>query len=584
MTRSQSKQRKHENIGLGENLLTSTAQLTAHELELLKVFSSDFDFRIPEYQRPYSWQPEHALQLLDDLGEALEESGDEPYFLGSIVLVKRPEAAQADVIDGQQRLTTLTILLSVLRDMAADEDVQAELALMVREPGSKVQGLESKPRLALRERDANFFKEYVQEPGATKKLSDINENHLTHDSMRSIVDNARALTDVLTSERWPEDRRFRLIQLLSKRTLLVVVATSDLDSAYRIFSVMNARGLDLSPTDIFKSQVIGALNSDDRKIYADKWEDVEAALGREDFGDLFAHIRMIYAKQRAQSDILKEFPKQVLDSYVAPGRAAEFVDYVVVPYADAYQQLRGSSYSAASGADSVNAWLRRLNRITNNDWRPVALWALRVKWDDPEFLADFLRRIERVAASMLIRRVYATPRALKYAEILRDVDEKGLGLAAPSLDLSAQEVKATREALDGDIYLHTQGRRYLLLRLDEVLANHSGAVYDSTVVTVEHILPQNPGPKSKWLKSFGDNERAEWTHRLANLVLLNRTKNSEAQNYDFDTKKSKYFTSKKGVSTFAVTSQVLSTSRWNPKTLQVRQEELLQALFDEWDL
>ncbi|MDH3006746.1 DUF262 domain-containing protein [Gordonia alkanivorans] len=104
-------------------MLTSTAQLTAHELELLKVFSSDFDFRIPEYQRPYSRKPEHALQLLDDLGEALDEPGDEPYFLGSIVLVKRPEAAQADVIDGQQRLTTLTILLSVLRDMTRQRPV-----------------------------------------------------------------------------------------------------------------------------------------------------------------------------------------------------------------------------------------------------------------------------------------------------------------------------------------------------------------------------------------------------------------------------------------------------------------------------
>ncbi|MED5801239.1 DUF262 domain-containing protein [Gordonia sp. Z-3] len=565
-------------------MLTNTAQLTAHELELLKVFSSDFDFRIPEYQRPYSWRPEHALQLLDDLGEALEQSEDEPYFLGSVVLVKRPESADSDVIDGQQRLTTLTILLSVLRDLSTEDEVRAELAIMVREPGSKVQGLEAKPRLALRERDADFFKEFVQEPGGTTKLLGINENHLTHDSLRSIVDNTRSLTTMLKSDKWPEDRRFRLIQLLSKRTLLVVVTTSDLDSAYRIFSVMNARGLDLSPSDIFKSQVVGALSDADRKTYADKWEDIEAALGRQDFGDLFAHVRMIYAKQRAQADILKEFPKQVLNTYTNSGRAAEFVDDVLVPYADAYQQLRGASFTAASGADTVNDWLRRLNRVGNTDWRPVALWALRAKWDDPSWLASFLQQLERIAASMLLRRVYATPRALKYAEILRDVDEKGLGLSAPSLQLSASEIKATRAALDGDVYLHTQGRRFILLRVDEVLANSPGVTYDNKVITVEHVLPQNPASKSKWHKSFSDDERSEWTHRLANLVLLNRTKNSEAQNYDFDVKKAKYFVGKKGVSTFALTSQVLSADKWNPRTLEGRQKSLLSAIFEEWGL
>lgn len=565
-------------------MLTSTAQLTAHELELLKVFSSDFDFRIPEYQRPYSWRPEHALQLLDDLGEALDQSEDEPYFLGSVVLVKRPESADSDVIDGQQRLTTLTILLSVLRDLSSEDEVRAELAIMVREPGSKVQGLEAKPRLTLRERDAEFFRQYIQEPGSTEKLGGLTENHLTNDSMRSIVDNARALTSALRSEAWPEERRFRLIQLLSKRTLLVVVTTSDLDSAYRIFSVMNARGLDLSPSDIFKSQVVGAISENSRKEYADKWEDIEAALGRQEFGELFAHIRMIYAKQRAQADILKEFPKQVLNDYTTSDRASEFVDDVLIPYADAFQQLRDASYSAASGADAVNDWLRRLNRIGNNDWRPVAVWALREKWHDPVWLAMFLRKLERMAASMLLRRVYATPRALKYAEVLRDVDERKLGLDAPSLLLSPGEIKATRDALDGDIYLHTQGRRYILLRTDEALANVSGVSYDSKVITVEHVLPQNPSSKSRWQKHFNQEQRDHWTHRLANLVLLNRTKNSEAQNYDFETKKQKYFSGRKGVSTFALTSQVLSADKWTPRSLEIRQKDLLGVMYAEWML
>ena len=66
-------------------------QLEAHEVPLHKIFSSDYDFHIPDYQRPYAWEVEQASQLLEDLTEALDRSGEEPYFLGSIVLVKEKE-------------------------------------------------------------------------------------------------------------------------------------------------------------------------------------------------------------------------------------------------------------------------------------------------------------------------------------------------------------------------------------------------------------------------------------------------------------------------------------------------------------
>lgn len=90
-------------------------KLEAHEVQLSKVFSSDYEFAIPDYQRPYTWGTEQATQLLDDLYDAVDRNPDEPYFLGSVVLVKDANVPQAEVIDGQQRLTTLTILLSVLR-------------------------------------------------------------------------------------------------------------------------------------------------------------------------------------------------------------------------------------------------------------------------------------------------------------------------------------------------------------------------------------------------------------------------------------------------------------------------------------
>lgn len=563
-------------------MANGTAKLEAHELSISKVFSSDFDFRIPEYQRPYSWRAEHALQLLDDLGEALDRGEDEPYFLGSVVLVKQPDSAHAEVIDGQQRITTLTILLALLRDSSQPE-LASELRVMLQEPGSAMKGLQPKPRLQLRERDAEFFQKYVQEMSSTDNLIGVKESHIETDSARAVVANAAAMRGALDSADWSPERRFRLVQLLGQRTFLVVVSTPDLDSAYRIFSVMNARGLNLSPADIFKSQVIGSLPEDETKKYADRWEDAEASLGHDDFAELFQNIRMVFAKERPRKNILREFPEQVLNSYIRSGAEKKFVDEVVTPYAKAFREIRDYSFVAPSGADQVNAWFKRLNSINNSDWRPPALWALKNHWDDAVFLDEFLRLLERLAASMMIRRVYATPRVTKYAELLKDLDA-GHGLKAPSFDLSDDDKKRTISALNGEVYLNTQGRRYILLRLDEALSNSPGVKYDYKIITVEHVLPQNPKQKSIWHKTFTDSDRSFWTHRLSNLVLLNRAKNSEAQNFDYDVKKAKYFTGKSGVSAFALTSQVLSTEKWNPKILESRQKSLVETLTREWNL
>ncbi|MFE1334470.1 DUF262 domain-containing protein [Streptomyces microflavus] len=555
-------------------------QLEAQEVSLHKVFSSDYDFRIPDYQRPYAWDVEQAVQLLTDLEESLERGTGEPYFLGSVVLVKAKGDAPAEVIDGQQRLTTLTILFALLRDLTEDVDLRSDLDRLVTEPGNKVRRLAPKPRLTLRMRDAGFFQQYIQTREGTEALRSLKEGSLPTDAQKAVLRNAAALHAILVE--WSEARRLDLVQMLGERTFLVVVSTPDLDSAHRIFSVMNSRGMDLSPTDIFKSHIIGALDEVASEQCARKWEDAEEALGRDDFADLFLHLRMVFAMKRAERELLKEFPEQVLSRYL-PGKAEAFVTEVVVPYADAYVQIRDARYTAASGAEQVNAWFKRLQQIDNNDWRPAALWALRTHGHDPAWLDRFFGALERLAASMFIRRVYTTPRVTRYADLLRELDA-GKGLDAPSFALTDEERTETLARLEGDIYLVTRTRKYILLRLDEMLAGKPGVSYDHALITVEHVLPQNPKAGARWLRDFTEKQRGQWTHRLGNLVLLNRTKNSYAQNYDFTEKKTKYFTGRHGVSTFALTSQVLQHETWVPELLQKRQLRLVGLLADEWDL
>ena len=184
---------------------------------------------------------------------------------------------------------------------------------------------------------------------------------------------------------------------------------------------------------------------------------------------------------------------------------------------------------------------------------------------------------------MFIRRANINQRIRRYAKVLRGI-EQGRDLFEPEspLQLSSDEKSEIRGALDGQIYSQIRVRRPLLLRLDSLLADE-GVHHVPSVITIEHVLPQNPRTCSKWCKDFTEDERSEWTNRLANLVLLSHRKNASAQNHDFDRKKDEYF-QKGRVPTYALTLQVLNESEWTPEVLKRRQRKLLNALRKEWRL
>jgi hypothetical protein len=172
----------------------------------------------------------------------------------------------------------------------------------------------------------------------------------------------------------------------------------------------------------------------------------------------------------------------------------------------------------------------------------------------------------------------------RYGRLLAAI-EAGSDLYAENspLQLDATERSDTLDRLRAEIYTVTRVRLYVLLRLDSALSS-GGASYDHPIITVEHVLPQNPASDSAWRTLFSDDERAYWVHRLANLVLLSRRKNSEASNYEFDVKKEKYFKTKSGTSPFALTTQVLGEATWTPSLLGQRQSQLVDALAKLWRL
>ena len=185
----------------------------------------------------------------------------------------------------------------------------------------------------------------------------------------------------------------------------------------------------------------------------------------------------------------------------------------------------------------------------------------------------------------MIWRADINDRIERYGRLLTAIQEKADLYAADSaLQLSGEEASQIMGMLNGDLYLTKRIRQYVLLRLDSVLAQGE-ATYEYPIITVEHVLPQNPREGSTWLKWFPtEEERSRYVHRIGNLLLLSQRKNSEAQNYDFVKKKEKYFATSRGVSPFALTTQVLQQVEWTPAIIIQRQQNLLQKLKLLWRL
>jgi len=482
--------------------------IEASEKPILDIFCDKYLFRIPSYQRPYAWTTEQTSELLNDITTACGESGEvanaSPYFLGSIVLIKDPQKPEADVVDGQQRLTTLTILLGVLRDLA-EPKIGAAIHNYICQTGDPIKGTSDVFRLTPRERDADFFRTTIQAEAATASLPDPRQ---FRDARARMIENAAFLRDRLKD--LPEGTRRRLTMYIAQRCYLVMVAASDQESAFRIFSVLNSRGLDLSPADVLKAEIIGALPADKQDAYTASWEDIEDELGRERFAELFGHIRMIHRKQKMQGTLIAEFREFV----PARQNPAKFIDDELAPYADAYEEITDQAFESFKHSDTINRYLVHLSRLDNFDWQPPAIEVIARRRSNPDFIMCFLSDLERLAYGLFLTRADPSERIRRYGKLLASIQSgEDVFLDKSPLQLEDAEKKAVRQTLAGDIYTVTRIRLPLLLRLDELLAGGS-AVYNSPIISVEHVLPQNPPACSHWLTDFpNEADREKWLPR-----------------------------------------------------------------------
>ncbi len=559
--------------------------LEAHGKLIREIFEGSYQFEIPDYQRPYAWTTEQATELFDDLYSAMQDArvsgASSQYFLGSIVLIKADRDPKSFVVDGQQRLSTLTILLAVLRVLMPNS--ASFLTKYLYKEGNPEWGELNEYRLKAREEDADFFRTYVQEQGGLERLvsstDKLQDSRLRYrENATLLLEKAKALSPADLNALW---------KFLANDCSLVVISTPDLEAAYRIFSVLNNRGLDLAPIDIIKAQVLGLIRTTagdvKSRAYAKEWSRIESSLGRDAFGDLFGHIRSIYAKKKQKYILVKEFQEHVTE-YKTP---IDLVDKVIKPYAEVWDFVRDADFEATEHAETINEHLSWLNRVDFKDWVPPALVYFKRFRQQPKLLAEFFQSLERLTYFLLVTKVGINERIETYAALTKEIEPetfKGDLAALTTLALTDPQKRKFVAALDGDVYDDLpKARMALVLRLESLVRAPGVQLQDA--VSLEHVLPQTPPDGSDWIKWFPDeDERDGWTHRLANLVPLDRNKNSSASNYDFAKKKDAYFRGKGTASPFVLTQEVRSEGTWTPALLIDRQKRLVGVLKKHWAL
>lgn len=296
---------------------TVPTQIESSKILMKNVFERWY--RVPEYQRPYVWGADEVSDLLEDVSAALETRPGSQYFLGSIVFQTKDKRdpketlyQEDDLLDGQQRLTTCLILHAVGRDLTSDNQLRDTCHKAVFQEENQFDGVPERMRIVfdIRAEVRNFVQKFL------KPIKGTDDEESLRDALKaedvSIRNMAAAILQIrkyfVTLGSADLEKFFKFFR---NHVLLIYVASTQLEDAFRLFTVLNDRGMKLRNSDILKSMNLSALREEgalEQEIRESSilWEEIENELG-DDFDTFLQHIRTVLVKEKAKQGLLQEF-------------------------------------------------------------------------------------------------------------------------------------------------------------------------------------------------------------------------------------------------------------------------------------
>lgn len=513
-------------------------------------------FRIPEYQRPYVWGKDQIAELLQDLSDAMNRDENAQYFLGSMVLQKKTSEknntkyVEYDVLDGQQRLTTLFLLISVIRDLTENEDCLKTCKEIIFQKKNLFTNTPERLRVVfdIRQEVKDFIDDHVKEEKSTLNVTSSLIQSYGKDTDLSIINMSKNIVQI--REYFQEHQNFDQFAIfLINKVLMIYVGSEELDDAFRLFTVMNNRGVKLRSSDILKASNLALVPADERIKAAKNWEEAENYFG-EDFDKFLSHLRSILVKKKATVSLLKEYEDNIYapKEYDRSNKITKnlhpllnkgidtfnFVD----KYRKHYIEIFDNHHYELSKSFELNNLLIMMKAGFESDFWIAPLLKYYDKFGNHE-LIDFVKSLDNAFAYDWLVGLTPTSRIENVNHWMEAIDTK---TSEEVIKLLREHIDQKELALELDKKIY--GRRaakYLMLKLDCILHGHTTKLDFPSTISIEHILPQTPKVDSQWLQDFTEEERDYAKDRLGNLVLLSRRKNSSQNNRDYADKKQKYF-------------------------------------------
>lgn len=531
-----------------------------------KLFSSDFFFTVPDYQRPFAWEESNFQDLIDDLEEA---RNGQQYFLGTLVLHKRGGKNNYDIVDGQQRVTSLLILLACLRDMITDPKFKKGLQEKIVQEENKVDGIPELPRVT--SKDRAIFRELVLEQNGTstkKKQEDLAEPETRY--LQAITIFKKALA------KYNQTELEKFVQFINQHCNIIYIATTTFDDAFKLFTIVNDRGRQLRRIDVLKAQNISPDTIPlqlTRDHVAKVWETLENEIGEAEFESILYSMRMIIIKEKPQEDLLTEFDNKIFKKGLLQ-RGEKFVDEVKT-YGDLYRGIFiDKDYVPSTNKDHVKfkAMIHIMDReFEASEWRACLMFFAK-KFAGASFY-DFMLALEKIYLEQWVGGVRKDERFGTYSKILKAIDTS----TDPNdviKDMTYDAALIKKAAEDSNFY-NTRYAKYFLLRLEIINSEHD--VYKEIYAkSIEHVFPQNPNSASNWVKDVDFAEHRSVVNSIGNLVLLSKSKNSSASNHDFSVKKERYL--KDRMSDYPRSLKVVTEPEWTIAKIKANTKDFAASI------
>lgn len=514
---------------------------------------------IPDYQRAYVWDTDQVRDLLDDTISAYRENKEAQYFLGSMVLKINEKSennvsyTEYELLDGQQRITTVFLILACMRDMLTDyPQYQNSLAGFVYQAEDAILQQPERMRIIFNIRSdvRDFVNEHIKPLHGTCDSALLKDKMQAKDVNISIRNMANAM---LVAHEFLEENKSDIIGYLSyflNKVLMIYVATEELQDAFQLFTVLNNRGVKLSSSDILKAENLKELSAADRTSWATRWEEMETYFG-EDFDKFLSHIRTILVKKKQTTTLLKEFDEFVYSNQEYDRTQKKYVPRTPIlrrgrdtfellySYYHTYQEVFDTDHSVVTGDYEITNYLKLMETGFGADYWIAPVLDYYRKYRRRGFVA-FLKALDRKLSTDWITAATPTVRMENVNAILREIEASQDSAALLQSKTFTINKSDFERVINGDIYGRSFAK-YLLLKLDLIYRGSSTPIIPQAIASIEHILPRNPSADSQWVKDFSAAEREEWTNKLGNLVLISRRKNTSQGNRDYVEKKEKYF-------------------------------------------